>query len=103
MAPFHISMLDLPRALSPVIDETLREETPTHDDAAQEPVVVEPEPMSAEVCIQHGWNESVMELGALHVSRPELRQECLQALEEWLHKWGRIEVSLFFPSLVVAC
>ncbi|KIK32164.1 hypothetical protein CY34DRAFT_111076 [Suillus luteus UH-Slu-Lm8-n1] len=70
-------MLDLPRALSPAVDETLRKETPTHDEAAQEPV--------------RRWNKSVVELGALHASHPELRQECLQALEEWLRRWGHVE------------
>jgi hypothetical protein len=105
MAAFNLSMLDLPCARTPTPtpatslepEETACEGSQTLNDTASEPATVaQPEPEPKDVCILRGWNTSLATMGELHEVRPELRQECFQELEDWLHCWEVLDVS--FPS-----
>ncbi|KAG1758301.1 hypothetical protein EDD22DRAFT_850121 [Suillus occidentalis] len=105
MATFDLSMLDLPHvrtpsptpATSPESEEAAREDSPTLDDAALEPATTaQPEPEAEDVRILRGWNASLATIGKLHQARPELRQECLQQLEDWLHRWELLDMSFLF-------
>jgi hypothetical protein len=97
MAAFDLSMLDLPRARSPTPtpaaslepEEAAREGSQALNDVAPEPATVaQPEPEPEDVRILRGWNASLATMGELH--------ECFQELEDWLHHWEVLDVSLSF-------
>lgn len=106
MSTFDLSMLDLPRASTPVPapapspepEAGDREGSPNLDDATLESVALaepepEPEPETEDARILRGWNASLDTMSELHETRPDLFPECFEQLEAWLRRWEVVDVS----------